>query len=419
MAQTTPWRLNVFDNFDRWAWYAFALAFAVTTSTALTSILSGGVLLWTFSHHREWWNAIKARKDHPVLRAILVFFAILLLGAFIALAHGYSPWEILGKHTRFVLLLCLVGMLNTPERRRGIFLGFAFGMLLAMVLSIASATFGIQIHNAVPGGDFAPFLNHTEHNIFLSLVVFGLVSLLVAAKTSGKLAWIGWAISLVAFVDIMFFVQGRTGQAIFVILAMLLLVTLPRSGKTKVLLAGLLAAVVGAVAIFGHSALNHGIEAVHSDLNAYHQGNDETSVGLRLQFAKSALSLIRDGHPILGGGTGSFRQAYADYYQSHRELQPPFHNPHDDYLFYWAENGLPGLIGLIGLYVTMLVFAARTGGLPGLWMTGLTLAWCIPSAANSVMLDQTSGFAFVILLSAFIAGTFPFMTKSAGQAAAS
>lgn len=409
---------DLFRNFDGWAWYAFAFGLALTTSTALTSIMASISLIWFATHFREWRGAVSERRQDPVFKAMLAFLAILMLGVFVSFAHGYSPWEILGKHTKFMVFFVLIGLLQKTERRQAAFLGFAFGMLLSMFLSVLSQVIGIQIFHAVPGtGELAPFLNHTEHNVFLSLVTLGLVTLLAAQRPRGILAWLGWLTVALAFVDIIFLIRGRTGQIVLVILAMLLFATLLRSKLLKVAATlGFLAA-VGLAALYGHSALNQGLKLATHDVSEYKEGQTDTSVGFRMNALKSTLALIRDTHPIIGNGTGAFRESYENYYKTHPTIEPPFANPHDDYIFYWAENGIFGLLALIGVYLSMFYSAVKERGLHGIWLAGLALAWCVPSTANSVMLDHVSGYTFVVLLAALVAGPLPFNSQRAAPLA--
>jgi O-antigen ligase len=408
---------DLFRNFDGWAWYAFAFGLALTTSTALTSIMASISLIWFATHFREWRSAIAERSGQPVFKAMLVFLAILMLGVLVSFAHGYSPWEILGKHTKFMVFFILIGLLRTTERRRGAFLGFGFGMVLSMLLSLIAAGFRVTIFHAVPGGELSPFLNHTEHNVFLSLAVFGLSTLLVYCRPPRPLAWLGWLIAALSFIDIIFLVQGRTGQIMFVLLALSFLATMLRTAAQKLAAVAIFCAAVGIAALSGHSALNHGLGAAKQDLTEYKTGQTDTSVGFRMQFAKSIIHLIKDRHPLIGNGTGGFREAYADYYKTHPELEPPFPNPHDDYLFYWAENGLIGVAALVGIYLSMFYFAWRERRLHGMWMAALALSWCVPGTANSVMLDHVSGYTFVVLLAALVAGPLPFSAARAASAA--
>jgi O-antigen ligase len=401
----------MFKNFDSWAWYALAFTFALTTSTALTSILAFGALLWGVTHPLEWWNAVKSRWNYPVFVAVLIFFVILLAGVLISLVHGYSPWQILGKHTKFIVFFILVGMLHTTERRQAVFLGFGIGMTVSLLISVLAATLGIQIAHAIPGGELSPFLNHTEHNIFLSLAIFGFASLFAASPKQKTVQLASWLLFVLSFIDVIVLIQGRTGQIVFMMLTLFFILTILRTSTYRIVAATLFIAAIIVSAIYGQSALTKGVVAAKQDIGEYHKGQEgvtATSVGFRMNASKSTFSMILDTHPIIGNGTGGFKEGYELFFKTHPRIEPPFANPHNDYLFYWAENGIFGLAALIWIYLSMFYSAIKRRGVYGSWLAALALAWCIPSIGNSVMLDHTSGYAFITLLAALIAGPIPF-----------
>jgi O-antigen ligase len=173
---------------------------------------------------------------------------------------------------------------------------------------------------------------------------------------------------------------------------------------------------------FGHkSALESGIEMAQRDVSTYQEGRAKTSVAYRLDFAKTSWQLVRE-RPLVGYGTGAFVPAYAEYVKLHDPVQEPTHNPHNDYLFYWIESGLPGLVAVIALYAVSLIGAWRIGGLRGTCLAALVLAWAISGLANSMLLDHPTSFAFVALLAALASGPLPFgertVLASANQEAA-
>jgi len=395
----------MFKNHDGWAWYAFMLGFALPISTALTSIMAAVAIIWAATHPRACLEGWVEHRREPVFLAMLFFLVVLVVGVPIALAHGYYPWKILGKHIQLILFFLLLGLFRKPERRQAVFMGFGVAMLISLLASLFAAGTGVQFLQ-VTHGDYNVFLNHSEHNIFLSLACLGLASLLFQIPRQNRGYWLGWLLVGLAAFDIMSLVIGRTGQIVFLLLVSLfLLVSLQRWARVFAV-AGLVV-VVSLAALSGQSAIHRGIEKADQDVAAYHHGQDETSVGLRLAMHENAWHLIKL-RPFLGYGTGGYFPAYVSYTKAHGTETSITTNPHSDYLFHWVENGLPGLLAVVGLYLAMAWTAWRTGGLHGLWLGALTVAWAVPSLANSVLLDHTSGFAFTTLLAALLAGPLPF-----------
>jgi O-antigen ligase len=395
----------MFKNYDGWAWYAFMLGFALPISTALTSIMAAVAIIWAATHPRACLDGWIEHRHEPVFLAVLFFLIVVVAGVPIALAHGYYPWKILGKHIQLILFFLLLGLLRAPERRQAVFMGFGVAMLISLLASLFAAGTGLQFLQVTPG-DYNVFLNHSEHNVFLSLACLGLASLIVQRTRQERGYWLGWLLVGLAGYDIMSLVVGRTGQIVFLLLVSLFLLVSLRRWARVFALAGLVT-VVALAALTGQSAIHRGIEKADQDVAAYSQGRAETSVGLRLAMHENAWQLIK-ARPLLGYGTGGYFPAYAAYTKAHGTETSITTNPHSDYLFHWVENGLPGLLAVVGLYLAMTWTAWRKAGLHGLWLAALTLAWAIPSLANSVLLDHTSGFAFTTLLAALLAGPLPF-----------
>jgi len=399
--------MSLFKNFDGWSWYALALGVALQTSTALTSVLSVGALLWAIRHPCDILTAWRDLKIEPIFRAMLFLLGVILLGVPVALLNGYAPWPMLGKHIPLLFFFIVLGLFLKPERRWAVFIGFGIGALLVLTTSLFSAASGLALFNSTPD-DFNTFRNHTEHNIFLGLTVFGLATLLLRNGGRSGLDWLGWAMIWLAIFDILHLVHGRTGQ---ILLAPLLAAIVAYAIKRRRFTVAALTCCFGLLSILpsilGHqSAVTSGIKAAEQDISSYQTGHAETSVGYRIDYFDTTVKLIQE-RPILGYGTGGFAPAYADYIKTHTLVQQTTHNPHNDYLFYWTENGLPGFLAVIFLYLAMTYTAWRIGGLHGLWLSALTLAWAVPSLANSVLLDHASSFVFATLLAALIAGPLP------------
>ncbi len=403
----TTWRFTTFKQLDGWSWYTLALGIALQTSTALTSVLTGGAFIWALSHPHNCLATWRDLKAEPVFRAMLFLLVAILIGVPVALRHGYAPWDMLGKHTPFVIFFLVLGLFRQPQRRWAGFAGFGLGALLALSTSLFAAASGVAFLNVAPD-DFNTFRNHTEHNIFLGLAAFGLATLLLRNGGRSWTAWLGWLLIWLAIFDILHLVHGRTGQ---IVLAPLLAIIVVYALKRRSFAIAVITGAVGLLSILPGSpthpsAVTAGVQATEQDIARYKSGHAATSVGYRIDFFDTTVRLIQE-RPILGYGTGGFTPAYADFIKTHDPAQQATHNPHNDYLFYWAENGLPGLLAVIFLYLAMVYTAWRAGGIKGLWLIALTLAWAVPSLANSVLLDHASSFVLVTLLAALVAGAPP------------
>ena len=398
---------------DAWGWYAFLVGLAVQTSTAATSVLATLAVVWMLAHRQDSlsaWSAADARWPVGTVAALVV---AVLVGVPVALWLGYAPWPMLAKHLPLVFFFAFFALLQTPTRRAMVVAGFIAGALLALATSLASAVHGTPWMNGSPG-DFNTFRRHAEHNIFVGLGAFLLViALLERPQLARGWRWAGWVAFWVACFDILYLVQGRTGQIVLIPLWLWIVFSLIR--RRQPLLAAISVAVVVA-SIFpglgGHkSATQSGIEMAGQDIATYQEGRATTSVAYRLDFVKTTWAMIRE-RPLLGYGTGGFIPGYRDFVKAHDPEQAATDNPHSDYLFYWAEAGLPGLLAVVGLYAGALFLAWRTGGLRGVALAALAVSWAVAGLAYSMLLDQPTRYAFLALLAALARGPLPFGERS-------
>ena len=319
----------------------------------------------------------------------------------------------LGKHLPFLFFFLVLGLFQTPERRLALLLGFSLGAAFALVTSLYSAATGTPILSGNPN-DFNTFRKHIEHNIFLGLAALFLAEGLLIRNRPDHWEKFGWLLFWLATFDILHLVQGRTGQIVF---ALVLAWVIGDALRRKRWLVAALTVVVTMVSVLpsslGHkSAVESGIEMAQQDVSTYQEGRAKSSVAYRLDFAKTSWQLVRE-RPLVGYGTGAFVPAYAEYVKLHDPVQEPTHNPHNDYLFYWIESGLLGLVAVMAVYAVSLVAAWHVGGLRGICLGALALAWAISGLANSMLLDHPTSFAFAALLAALASGPLPFGERTA------
>jgi O-antigen ligase len=107
---------------------------------------------------------------------------------------------------------------------------------------------------------------------------------------------------------------------------------------------------------------------------------EETSVGIRMVLYETTLELI-ENNPVFGLGTGAFKTHYsaraAEKYQGWQAK--PADDPHNQYLFVTAENGLIGLATFLFMLGTMVRSCLKSGSIYGKMAAGCLLAWCVTS----------------------------------------
>lgn len=133
---------------------------------------------------------------------------------------------------------------------------------------------------------------------------------------------------------------------------------------------------------------------------ASHEKGSETSMGLRLEFAKTSFFLALE-NPFFGSGTGSFSTAYA---QEAKKLGlEPRKNPHNEYLHVWVELGIVGVILLLLLFHRMwqcsLCLTSQKKGIA----QGFILSFMVGCLGNSILMDFTERHFFILMVALLFA----------------
>lgn len=102
------------------------------------------------------------------------------------------------------------------------------------------------------------------------------------------------------------------------------------------------------------------LEQVVDEFNAYREGQIEDSIGLRLEYWRISLDLIRQ-YPWFGVGLGNFQDALWPYAER-GEIVPEmlrYDHAHNEFLTTQVERGLLGSLSLTVLFIGSLVVLGR------------------------------------------------------------
>ena len=76
---------------------------------------------------------------------------------------------------------------------------------------------------------------------------------------------------------------------------------------------------------------------------------------IRLSMWAETVEFLRD-HPLRGAGMASYQQRIATYHRMPVEI---YHHPHNIILNFWAETGIVGLLGFLGILASFLIIAKK------------------------------------------------------------
>ena len=369
---------------------AIAAAVLAPFSTAATSIVVA-VFLISFFVSGAALHVVSEAFRLPANKGILAFFAILLGSAFlneeglrVALADLWS-WRKLA----FLYVALPLFAAEIWKRRLMLALFWAFVPMLALsYISLAG-----WIPDRIPGMHGVILTNYSAQGIAFS--VGALCGALMAWRTTGSARWVYAAISVAFGINVLFFGAGRTG---YLALAGIVVVAAILNGGWRATLASLLGlALLAALAFAVSPIFKSRLLLAWNEMEHAEEARTETSIGIRVIFAKNAVALIAE-RPLLGYGLGSFKRVYADYVRARYTgvKATPAGDPHNQYLYVLFEQGALGLIVFFAMIASL--FATFPRDDYGRMAACILAAWCLTSVFSSHFRTFPEGhfYAFVV-----------------------
>lgn len=364
-----------------------ATGFVVPISTSLTNVLAIAAVFFGLVSGK-FSGSIKLLIKNPVFLATGWMLLLMIIGLSYSSADLSEAGGVLKKYRKLLFLLMFMTLLSSDAVRKLAFRSFFIGSIILLAGSYA-AEFGMFSSLLKFKFGVTP-ISPITHNIFMAFLAFW-----AAHKTfaGNHYQWL-WAFLLAATTYNIFFIldgQGRTGQLIFILLAILLLL---QRFRWKQRLIGI---VVLGIMFSGISCFSNGfssrLKLTKENIDSYyHNGNNTTSVGQRLDFLKTSLLLCAE-RPVFGHGTGSFTKEYKRLSQ---ELNTyPTDNPHNEYLSIGVQLGLAGIISYLYLLLTQWRCSFKLPTNEYKWLAqGFVVTMAIGSLANSMIMDSLEGHFF-------------------------
>jgi O-antigen ligase len=341
-----------------------AMAASVGLSMAIISLsklllflfaLGSGIVALTAS------NKTTESKNSYTTIAILSALAALTLSLAWTVAPSNDAVGSLAKYGK--LLLPLLIMMLVRDRREAL---YALGAFAAAQLFLVASSWALFFGAPVPWASSNMAL--TQYAVFSSYLDQGIMSAVFAA-----LCWnlreivpgrfgrqFAVASCVIALGNVFFVLNGRSGYAIAIaLLSLAIMWELPRKYRAAVVVLPFLIA----VGLFASSAkVQDRLTQVAHEVQSYSaKGESATSSGIRLAFWRRALEIV-EGKPLLGAGIGS----WSTEYNRLEKLQNPAHidiagngNPHQEYLLWGVQLGIPGIALLLALMGAVLWDARR------------------------------------------------------------
>lgn len=389
--------LNRYLEFaERSQFYLIIFAcFSIALSTAFMSISMGlFVLVWMLSGN--FAKKFQLIIDHPGALIAIALFVLYGVG----MLYSTASWDVRLswwlKYHKLLYIPLIISVLTQEKYRSLALKAFLAGMLMILAASYLK-WLGVIPHNDIGQGYFV-FKGRIAHNIFMAFTMY--LSLHLAAKSSDMKRWVWIAVSFLAAMNVLFLVNGRSGQIILFVL--LLWFVWEKWGWKSTRWLIVFAAAMPVVYFFASTLPDNRLMEIRQEIMNHDPNQAPTSSGLRLEFYRNTIELIKK-YPFWGGGTGSFEREYRLLSETQKTVSTYVPNPHNEFLLTGQELGGVGLLVLIAFFVISIGISYRINSAEennidyGYAMRGLVLTMVVGSLFNSLLLDAGEGKFYCVL----------------------
>lgn len=368
-------------------WLAVALGFSILISTSGDSVILALILaLWLLGGNFR--SKLLIIRGNTVALLSLALFGLYALG----LSYGVADWSSISDTCRFLLIPLFITLFQDEKIRQYALWGFLSALLLILLLSYFLWFNLLPACSIWKGTSANPviFHRHITHSL---LMAFGAFLFSLSARRPAPLPRrIMFALfAILSLVNVLFMVQGRTGQVVALILAAFFFWNWQR-WRALIIPAVAVILLFAFAAFLPSSSFHQRFVMAAAEFSAWQPGtpsSEASSVGLRLEFYRNSLEIIRK-NPLLGVGAGGFTEAYAAQVKNTGMIITE--NPHNEYLMVTVQ------LGIIGLGLWLLLFFKQwrlAAFLPDAFdkaaARGLILTIMGASMVSSTLIDHTEG----------------------------
>jgi O-antigen ligase len=383
-------------------------AASVGLSVALISIfklllLLGGMATLLFAQRARGHGESLTRTRVPLaVLATLFLFALSLLWTVAPQADALGA---LAKYGKLILILLMMALIQ--NRREAM---YALAAFVAGQFFLLASSWMLFAHLPVPWATSDATL--TEYAVFSSYIDQGIRNAVLAATcwhlrglAPGRYGrHIAIFLATTSLFSVFFLLNGRTGHVVGIaLLSIAIMWELPKKYRSFVVLLPFLLALA---LFFSSTKVRDRLTAVQTDLQSYSgQMQPETSSGIRIALWRRAIESIAQ-HPFAGAGVGSW---LTESNRLQHEQRPEsnsidgYGNPHQEYLLWGVQLGIPGVVALLVLMLSLLAETRRMETQYARAAQSCLLALAVACLFNSSIYDSLIGEFFCVSIGLLLA----------------
>ncbi|MFS2034153.1 O-antigen ligase family protein [Polaromonas sp. CT11-55] len=338
----------------------------------------------------------------PAVLAVLLAFVLSLFWTVAPLQEAAGS---LAKYGKLLIILAMMALIRDRREATYALAAFAIAQLLVVISSW-------MLFADMPVAWATSRTTVTHYTVFSGYLDQGIMSAVFAA-----LCWhlrdlmpgrfgprIAVAVAVLSLANVFFVMVGRSGQLVGVaLLSLAIMWQLPK--KYRIVIA-VLPFLLVAVLFASSPAMRERLTLVKTEVQAYStQNNESTSSGVRLAFWRRAAQVIIQ-RPLAGAGVGSWSSEYDRLERQdnpqHKDINRGS-NPHQEYLLWGVQLGIPGLLLIAGFMLSVLRDTLKMETPYARAAQSAMLALAVACLFNSTLYDGLIGDFFCVVIGLLLA----------------
>lgn len=336
-----------------------------------------------------------------VLLAILAFTLSLLW----TVAPQADALASLAKYGKLLVIVLMISLIR--DRREAI---YALGAFISAQIFLIASSWMLFFQLPVPWA--TSNMASSKYAVFSSYLDQGIMSAVFAAVcwhlrdlAPGRFGKpVAVLVALAALLNVLFVLDGRSGHVVSIaLLSVAIMWQLPRKYRAAIVVLPFLLALG---LYFSSAKVRERLTLVKTEAGSYSaQATPSTSTGLRLGYWRQALTVIGE-HPLAGAGVGSWKSEHNRL----QRAQNPSHEdirgvgtPHQEYLQWGVQLGIPGVLLFCGLMLSVLNDTLRMEKPYARTAQSALLAFGIACLFNSSLYDAMIGDFFCVVIGLLLA----------------
>ncbi|MEA3419974.1 MAG: O-antigen ligase family protein [Campylobacterota bacterium] len=337
------------------SWLMMLFGFTLPLSVAVNNIFAGLiVLLWLFRHSfGDTWRLVKHSR---VVQAVLFFYLLHFIGMLWTEDISWGLHMI--KKEWALLLLPIMMTLVKREDIRYYISAFLIAMGISVLFSYLVWFEIIPPFLKATVENPTPFISHLSYNPFLAFAVYLTGYYILFDQTLSREKKVFFALFFLGMSINMFITIGRTGQIGYMVMLTLLFFQRYHFNFKSMLYASTAIIAILVMAYSFSPVFQERAELIRHDIREFEKQKN-SSIGLRVNFAINSFEIIKE-NPLIGVGTGDFKQSYEVVNKRNSPEAFTTTQPHNMYILETVQFGILGILALVAIFYFQIRFALKS-----------------------------------------------------------